>query len=293
MTATDSARPPAQTTDDDASPLDRTRQDDRPDKLDYLAHLGPHRIAVGNFAVVGIPGLVYAPREGTNLPVVAFGHGWLQPVTRYTELFKHLASWGLIVVAPATETGVMPSFTGLGADLSRALRAVLEGTLGDGAVSGDPGKLGVMGHSMGGAAAITAAAADPAIKAVVAVTPTASKMALRAAAQVTAPGLLLIGADDTGNAGAGRKYAKVWDGGDHQLVQLREVKGAKQLGLAEGKHWTTMLAGAGDQKRIQQATKTLASAFLLRHLDSQNQLGKVLDDKWSGTTLVDLAAPTD
>lgn len=271
---------------------DRTPQPKTPEKLDYLGHLGPHRIAAGNLDVVGIPGLIFAPRSGANLPVVAFAHGWMQPVERYVQTLKHLASWGMIVVAPATERGLVPSHSALAADLSRTLRAIVERTLGDGAVSGSPGRLGVLGHSIGGGAAVLAAAADEAIGAVMTVTAVATEQGLRAAPRVRVPGLHLIGDEDaTGGAqeNAGRSFAEHWGG----PVQLRTVKGARHLGLGEGRHWSTFVTGNGTEKRIQAATRTLAAAFFLHALADQEDLEKVLRDKVSGTTVVDLDATGD
>jgi len=256
---------------------------DRP-TLEYLSHLGPHRVALGDLSATGTPGMVVAPVSGHNLPVVALGHGWMQPVHRYSGTMRYLASWGFIVVAPATEGGPIPSHSGLGIDLSRALRAAVSGSLAGGVVTGDKARLGVIGHSVGGGAAVLAAAADSAITAVVTVTAVATKAALRAAGNITAPGLHLVGAADEMSEHAGAELADSWAG----PVQLREVKGAKHLGLAEGKHWTTAIVGDGAEKRIQQATRTLATAFLLRHLAGQRQLADELEAKVPGTSLVEL-----
>ncbi len=255
---------------------------DRP-TLEYLSHLGPHRVASGDLSATGTPGMVVAPVSGRNLPVVALGHGWMQPVHRYSGTMRYLASWGFIVVAPATEGGPIPSHSGLGIDLSRALRAVVSGSLAGGVVTGDKARLGVIGHSVGGGAAVLAAATDSAITAVVTVTAVATKAALRAAGNITAPGLHVVGAADEMSKHAGAELADFWAG----PVQLREVKGAKHLGLAEGKHWTTAIVGDGAEKRIQQATRTLATAFLLRHLAGQRQLAEELEAKVPGTSLVE------
>ncbi|MDQ2845494.1 MAG: hypothetical protein M3Y77_03885, partial [Actinomycetota bacterium] len=83
------------------------------------------------------------------------------------------------------------------------------------------------------------------------------------------------------------ELARSWAG----PVQLREVKGAKHLGLAEGRHWTTAITGNGAEKRIQQGTRTLATAFLLRHIAGQDQLADELDSKVSGTSVIDLDDP--
>lgn len=257
--------------------------------LDYTAHLGPNRVASGPLDPSGIPGRVIAPVSGRDLPVVALGHGWLQPIERYTKLMRHLASWGFIVVAPATERGPVPSHSSLGADLSRALRAVVTGRVAGGVITGSAAKLGVLGHSIGGGAAVLAAASDTAIKAVVTVTPVATKTGRAAAGRIHVPGLHLVGEVDEMSDHAGADLARSWGG----PVQIREVKGAKHLGLGEGKHWTTALVGDGAEKRIHQVTATLATAFLLRHLAGQDQLADELDGKLSGAGIIDLADPQD
>lgn len=257
---------------------------DRP-TLDYLSHVGPHRVAVGDLAAAGMPGIVYAPVSGRGLPAVALGRGWLQPVRRYTETLKYLASWGIIAVAPQTEKGPLPSHAGMARDLSVALRLLVKSKLAGGVVTADGRKLGVIGHSIGGGAATLAAFSDPAIKAVVTVTAAETKpSAIKAAGEVLVPSLHLVGDEDVIGGSEGAELAKAWAG----PAQLRTVKGAQHLGLAEGKHWTTTIVGDGAEKRIQQVTRLLATAFLLRHLAGQDQLADELENKVSKTTLESL-----
>lgn len=261
---------------------------DRP-SLEYLEHLGPHRVASGPLDSTGIPGVVFAPVSGRSLPVVALAHGWMQPVRRYEVTLRYLASWGFIAIAPATERGPIPSYSGLGVDLARALHAVVEGSVAGGIVSGDRKKLGVIGHSVGGGAAVLAAASDAGIGAVITVMAAADASALTAAGTVHVPGLHIVGKVDAMSGNAGADFARSWGG----PVQLREVRGAKHLGLAEGKHWSTTILGDGAERRVQQTTRTLATALLLRHLDGQDQLADELENKLSGTAVVDLEHPTD
>ena len=67
-----------------------------------LARRGPHRVLRGDLAFAGLPGVVYTPESGFNLPGVAFGHDWLTGVDRYSGLLEHLASWGIVAAAPDT-----------------------------------------------------------------------------------------------------------------------------------------------------------------------------------------------
>ena len=86
-----------------------------------LARRGPHRVLRGDLAFAGLPGVVYTPDSGFNLPGVAFGHDWLTGVARYSGLLEHLASWGIVAAAPDNERGVAPSVLNLAFDLGTAL----------------------------------------------------------------------------------------------------------------------------------------------------------------------------
>ncbi len=257
---------------------------DRP-SLEYLAHRGPHRVAVGNLADAGTPGLVFAPVSGRGLPAVALSHGWLQPAHRYADTMRYLASWGFVVVAPDTQKGPIPSHGVMARDLTTALRVVAGGKLGNGRVRVDDRKLGVLGHSIGGGAAVLAAAGDSSIRAVVTVTAAATRpSAVEAATRVQVPGLHLVGSDDDMADGDGASIAAAWAG----PAMLRTVKGASHLGLAEGSHWSSTISGSGNEKRIQQVVRLLATAFLLRHLNAADQLADDLEGKVRGTALEDL-----
>lgn len=262
---------------------------DRP-SLEYLDFRGPHRISVGRTDDAGLPGLIYAPVFGRDLPVVAVGHGWLQPAARYTGTLKFLASWGFIAVAPDTQRGPVPSHGAFALDLQAALRLVVSGRLGGGRVRADGGRLAVLGHSIGGGAAVLAAAAErKSISAVVTVTSAPTKpSAVVAASRVYVPGLHLVGdRDELAGSGAeseGARLTAAW-GGD---AQLRVVKSTSHLGLAEGKHWSNLVTGSGDEAGVQQVVRSLATAFLLRHVAGQDQLATELDGKIKGTKLIDL-----
>lgn len=259
---------------------------DRP-SMDYLAHIGPHRVATGSLSPAGLPGVVFAPIAGRGFPVVGLSHGWLQAVGRYADTMRYLASWGLVVVAPDTQRGPIPSHGGMAQDLIRSLHQVADGRLGNGRVRTNGDKLGVLGHSVGGGAAVLAAAGEPSIGAVVTVTAAATRpSAVEAATRVRVPGLHLVGKDDDIAAEDGRAIAAAWSG----PAQLRTVSGASHLGLAEGSNWTSKVIGSGDEKKTQQITRLLATAFLLRHLTDAEQLADELEGKIKGTTLEDLAA---
>lgn len=260
---------------------------DRP-TFEYFTYKGPHRVAVGDLAPAGLPGLVFTPSSGRRLPIVALGHGWLQSADKYAETMRYLASWGIIVVAPNTHRSLFSSHQGLALDLSRALRMVAYGELGGGRVRGDLRRLGVLGHSTGGGAAVLAAAKDDQIRAVVTVTAAETKpSAIQAAGRVEAPGLHLIGSKDDWAESDGAQIARSWGG----PVQLRRVRGSAHLGLAEGQSFVNGILGADSDKKVQHATRILASAFFIRHLTDAPQLADQMESKVAGTKLLDPSDP--
>jgi pimeloyl-ACP methyl ester carboxylesterase len=107
--------------------------------------------------------------EGGPYPLIAFGHGYLARVSFYAPTLDALAAEGFIVVAPTSQTGLLPDHSDFADELRAALDwAVAEGdepgSLLYGAVDGE--RLGVSGHSMGGGCALLAAARDTRIRAV-------------------------------------------------------------------------------------------------------------------------------
>ncbi|BDH58916.1 hypothetical protein MTP03_38550 [Tsukamurella sp. PLM1] len=129
---------------------------------------GPHRVLKGDLGVAGLPGVIYTPEKGVNLPAVAFAHDWLTPAKRYRKTLEHLASWGIVVAAPDTERGVLPSDGKLALDLGTALDVITEVRLGTGEITVNKAKRGVVGHGWGAGGALIAAAADHRVEAVAA-----------------------------------------------------------------------------------------------------------------------------
>ncbi len=126
-----------------------------------LSRPGPHRVLRGDLAFAGLPGVVYTPASGLNLPAIAFGHDWLTGSAQYAGLLEHLASWGIVVGAPDTQRGLAPSVMNFAFDLGVALDIVAGVRLGPGKISVHPTKLGLVGHGFGGSAAVFAAAGMP------------------------------------------------------------------------------------------------------------------------------------
>lgn len=219
----------------------------------------------GDLAPAGMPGVVFTPQAGLGLPAVAFGHGWLQPTSRYEELLRHLASWGVVAVAPATQPGALPSYRQFAVDLRTALDVCVGVRLGNGAISVDPGKLGLVGHGMGGGCAVLAAAADDRCRAVATLALTETMpSAVAAARECTMPGLHLAGGKDrvAPPVGHAQPVAKAWGG----PVHLRTLPKASHLGFLQGKHWTDLLVDGSPEYSTRRVSRALVTAFLLAHL---------------------------
>ena len=163
-----------------------------------LSRRGPHRVLRGDLAFAGLPGVVYTPEAGLNLPGVAFGHDWLAGTARYSGLLEHLASWGIVAGAPNTQGGLAPSVLNFAFDLGTALDIVAGVRLGPGNISVHPAKLGVVGHGFGGSAAVFAAAGMPdKPAAVAAIFPSVtSPPAEQPATTLKVPGLILAAPGD-------------------------------------------------------------------------------------------------
>ena len=154
---------------------------------------GPHRVLVGDLSYAGINGKVYTPAEGKGLPAVAFAHDWTKKVKNYHATLRRFGrSWGIVVVAPDTETGLVPNHRNLAADLESSLQIAAGVKLGTGKIAVSPSKLGVVGHGMGGGVAALTAVDNPKIRAVAAIYPADTAPSSYAAARsITAPALIL------------------------------------------------------------------------------------------------------
>lgn len=226
-----------------------------------LSRRGPHRVLRGDLAFAGLPGVVYTPEAGLNLPGVAFGHTWLAGAARYSGLLEHLASWGIVAAAPDTERGLAPSVLNLAFDLGTALDIVAGVRLGPGKISVHPAKLGVVGHGFGGSAAVFAAAGMPAKPAAVAALfPTVtSPPAEQPAATLRVPGLILTAPGDpkTLNSNA-LALSRAWE-----AATLRIVSKAQPGGLVEGRRLTKAVGLPGAHRGTQRSVRALLTGYLL------------------------------
>jgi dienelactone hydrolase len=255
-----------------------------------LSRRGPHRVLRGDLAFAGLPGVVYTPEAGLNLPGVAFGHDWLAGTARYSGLLEHLASWGIVAGAPNTQGGLAPSVLNFAFDLGTALDIVAGVRLGPGNISVHPAKLGVVGHGFGGSAAVFAAAGMPdKPAAVAAIFPSVtSPPAEQPATTLKVPGLILAAPGDpkslTSNALA---LAAAWD-----TATLRIVSKAQSGGLVEGRRLTKVFGLAGPHRRTHRSVRALLTGYLLYALGGDKTYRDFADPdaKLPRTDQVDLKA---
>lgn len=249
-----------------------------------LSRPGPHPVLRGDLGMVGIPGVVFAPEAGLGLPAVAFGHDWLQPATRYADLLRHLASWGIVAAAPSNHRGVLPSHAGFAADLRTTVDVCAGVRLGNGRISVDSRQTAIMGHGIGGGAALVAAAGHPRVAAVVTIAAAQTRpSALDAARAITVPVLHIAAGRDMVAPMAG--HAEPIAAAAGGPIWLRTLPKATHTAFLEGRHWSDlMLAGSPDAK-TRRLTKALVTAFLLNKLCDEDRVEPLVDGKVPGTTL--------
>jgi hypothetical protein len=229
-----------------------------------LTRRGPHHVLRGDLAFAGLPGIVYTPEAGLSLPGVAFGHDWLTGVKRYAGLLEHLASWGIVVAAPDTDRGLVPSVLNLAFDLGTALDIAVGVRLGPGKISVHPDRLGLIGHGFGGSAAVFAAAGMPVKpKTVAAIFPTVTKPpAEHPAATLNVPGVV-FGAPASAKA-LRSNAVSLWQAWD--TATLRVISKGQPGGLAEGRRLTKVLGLPGANRKTQKAVRALLTGYLLYEL---------------------------
>lgn len=229
-----------------------------------LTRRGPHRVLRGDLAFAGLPGVVYTPATGKNLPGVAFAHDWITSADRYRGTLDHLASWGIVAAAPNTETGLVPSALNLAYDLGTALDIIAGVRLGPGEISVHPGKLGIAGHGFGASAAVFAAAGMPAKpRGLFAAYPTVSSPpAGEPASGLTVPGLILTDPGDPMTLRSNAvEIARAW-----KTATLRATSDTKSGGLVEGRRLAPVVGLPGANRGTQKIVRALMTGYLLHTL---------------------------
>ncbi len=233
-------------------------------QLSKLSKRGPHRVLVGDLAYAGMEGKVYTPATGNSIPAVAFGHDWRKHVSAYHGTLRHLASWGIAVAAPDTETGFNPDHRGFAGDLDTALQVLAGVKLGQGNITVGPGKLGIVGHGMGAGAAVLAAAGVEKVRAIAAIYPAVtSPSAEKAAQKLTIPGLVIgSGEDSLLDAGNPPRLAASWRGD----VAYREIENGNQGGFSEDILLKLIIGAGKPQTSARETVRGLVTGFLLHQL---------------------------
>lgn len=240
-----------------------------------LRRRGPYRVLRGDLAFAGLPGVVYTPESGLNLPGVAFAHDWLTPAQSYVGTLEHLASWGIVAAAPDTEKGLAPSVLNLAFDLGTTLDIIAGVRLGPGKISVHPNKLGTVGHGFGGSAAVFAAAGAPTrVKAVGSLFPSVtSPRAEEAAVELVTRGLILTAPSDPMTLRSNAvEMSRIWPNGT-----LRLVSGGKAGGLIEGRRLARVVGLPGADKSTQKTVRALLTGFLLSELAGKKEYSDFAD----------------
>lgn len=236
--------------------------------LSKLSKRGPHRVLVGDLAYAGLEGKVYTPAEGDGLPAVAFGHDWMKRPKHYHATLRHLASWGIVAGAPATEQGINPDHTGFAADLDSTLQILAGVRLGHGKATVNPGRLGLVGHGMGAGAAVLAAANNERVTAVAALFPAeVSPSSYDAARNVKVPGMIVgSGTGELFGAGNPEKLANWWGG----EAVYRQVDGINQQTFSEDTLFKIAFGIGWPQPSGQERVRGLLTGYLLHQLTGDN-----------------------
>lgn len=136
---------------------------------------------------------------GGQFPIISFGHGFLMTVSAYQNIWTALVPQGYIVALPKTEGGILPNHTNFGRDLAFVISSLQQANAAGTSIffGKIAGTSAVMGHSMGGGAAMLAVQYNTAITAVAGLAPAETNPAASAAAQqVSLPALIFAGGND-------------------------------------------------------------------------------------------------
>jgi pimeloyl-ACP methyl ester carboxylesterase len=242
-----------------------------------------------------------APIAAGRFPGVVFGHGYLAPVELYASTLAHLASWGFVVVAPRSGGELFPSHAAFGADLAGAARwLVAQDAVRSSWLSGavEPA-VAVSGHSMGGGAALLAAADEPAITSVaVLAAAETDPSAIGAAGRIAVPALIVAG-DRDAITPMSVHQAPMFEALTRAPAQLRTIIGGSHCGFTDpDAGLASALAGlacdtASIDRPVQLAlTRGLLTDWLRLTLDGEGSLeARVWTEDAAGATTLRMSRP--
>jgi dienelactone hydrolase len=139
------------------------------------------------------------PVASGDFPVIVFGHGFSLVWSAYDNFWTRYVAQGYILAFPRTEGDLSPSHNDFGLDLRLVAERmnVLNTELPSMFYDKLNGKTAIMGHSMGGGSTYLAAAYNSSITTVVTfASAETDPSAIAAAANVTAPALVMYGSKD-------------------------------------------------------------------------------------------------
>ena len=250
-----------------------------------LGRRGPYGVDTGDLGFTGTPGTVFVPRDAPSpAPVVGWAHDWTKAPYYYTDTLKHLASWGFVVVAPATDRGGRPHHQQFADHLSAAIEDVLQARLGRGTVRADPRRIGLAGHGLGGGVAALLASQRTDIDAVAMVFPTETvPSAAERAMLIDAPALLLSAEGGVHGEDANSLH-EAWRG---ELVHRRLEK-AIETGLVERNSLVGRIGLADPDRRTQRTVRPLLAGYLVAVLGDDDDYAAFADHeaKFKDTVLV-------
>lgn len=239
-----------------------------------VSRRGPYGVDTGDLGFTGTPGTVFVPRDAPSpAPVVGWAHEWTKAPADYTDTLKHLASWGFVVVAPATDRSPRPNHQHFADNLSAAIEDTLQARLGRGKVRADPRRIALAGHGLGGGVAALLASQRTDIDAVAMVFPTDTiPSAAGRAMLVDSPALLLSAAGGVHGEDA-RALHEAWRG---ELVHRRMDK-AIESGLVERNSLVGRIGLADPDRRTQRSVRPLLAGYLLSVLGDDDDYAAFAD----------------
>lgn len=242
--------------------------------LARVTRRGPYGVDRGDLGFTGTPGIVFVPRGAPSpAPVVGWAHDWTRGPEHYVDTLKHLASWGFVVVAPATDRSLRPNHQHYADHLSAAVEDVLQATLGRGSVRADPHRIALAGHGLGGGVAALLASQRTDIDAVALVFPTETVPSAADRAMTADAAALLLSAAGGVHAEDARALHRVWRG---DLVHRRLEK-AIETGLVERNALIERIGLADPDRRTHRAVRPLLAGYLLATLANDDTYAPFAD----------------
>jgi predicted dienelactone hydrolase len=134
-----------------------------------------------------------------GFPVIVFGHGYMMPVEAYRNIWEFTVPEGFVFVLPRSGSKMFPSHLEFGLDMAFILDEMIR-LNGDSTslFSGSLQPFGcLMGHSMGGGAALLGAPESNSLKTLLVLAPLDTRpSSAKAAREISVPSLVFAGSDD-------------------------------------------------------------------------------------------------